>query len=681
MKLHRSAWALAAIASIASARPFSPNDLVTLARISDPQASPDGRHVLYVQRETDMDADRGRTSLWQVDLPNGTPRRLTTAIGNASQPRWSADGRAIFFLSTRSDSSQVWRLPADGGEASQVTTLDVDVNAFALAPRGDRLVVSLDVFLDCADLACTKQRLDERADRPSKGRLYDHLFVRHWDTWADGRRSVLHSLPLDASGRVSGPLVALSRAVDGDVPGKPFGGSEDFAVTRDGRGVIFSARVAGTTEPWSTNFDLFRVAIDGSSAPENLTAKNPAWDAQPVLSADGRWLAYLAMTRPGYESDRFHIVLRELATGNERVVASDWDRSVASLAFAPSGRALFATADSVGNHPLYRIDLPTGRVTEVVGAGYVSGFTFAGDRIVLARDDLAAPADLYMVGDNGANLRKLTSVNAARLADVEMGTFEQFTFAGAGGETVHGYVVAPAGRDPARKYPVAYLIHGGPQGSFQNQFHYRWNAQTYAGAGYAAAMVDFHGSTGYGQAFTDSIRDDWGGKPLEDLKRGLAAAVEKYPWLDGDRVCALGGSYGGYMINWIAGQWSDRFRCLVDHDGVFDHRQMYYATEELWFPEWDHRGTEYDNPAGYAKDNPVDHVAAWRTPILVIHGALDYRVPETQGLATFTAAQRRGIPSEFLYFPDENHWVLKPHNSLRWHDTVNRWLDRWLKAP
>jgi len=285
------------------------------------------------------------------------------------------------------------------------------------------------------------------------------------------------------------------------------------------------------------------------------------------------------------------------------------------------------------------------------------------------------------VSASGSGLKRLTEVNAARLADVEMGAFEQFTFAGFNGETVHGFVVSPPNRSPDRKVPIAFLIHGGPQGSFANQFHYRWNPEVYAGAGFAAVMVDFHGSTGYGQAFTDSIGDDWGGKPLEDLRRGLAAAVEQYPWLDGDRTCALGGSYGGYMINWIAGKWNDGFRCLVDHDGVFDNRMMYYATEELWFPEWDHRGTEYTNPKGYAKDNPIDFVANWRTPILVIHGALDYRVPETQGIASFTAAQRLGIPSQFLYFPDENHWVLKPHNSVLWHETVLGWLNRWLGAP
>jgi dipeptidyl aminopeptidase/acylaminoacyl peptidase len=269
-------------------------------------------------------------------------------------------------------------------------------------------------------------------------------------------------------------------------------------------------------------------------------------------------------------------------------------------------------------------------------------------------------------------------MNAKRLADVDMGRPEQFTFAGWNDETVHAYIVEPANFDPEKKYPVAFLIHGGPQGSFGNDFHYRWNPQTYTGAGYGAVMVDFHGSTGYGQDFTDSISGDWGGKPLEDLQKGLAAALERYAWLDGDRVCALGASYGGYMINWIAGNWPDGFRCLVNHDGVFDNRMMYYATEELWFPEWEHGGPYWKSPASHEKHNPANHVGDWQTPMLVVHGELDYRIPVSQGLAAFTALQRRGIPSEFLYFPDENHWVLRPSNSLLWHDTVLSWMDRWL---
>jgi dipeptidyl aminopeptidase/acylaminoacyl peptidase len=303
----------------------------------------------------------------------------------------------------------------------------------------------------------------------------------------------------------------------------------------------------------------------------------------------------------------------------------------------------------------------------------------AGERIVFARDDLTSPVELYTVGAGGEDARRVTKINDDRVSAARMGQPEQFAFAGWNGEKVYAYVVKPVDFDSGRNYPVVFLIHGGPQGSFGNDFHYRWNPQAYAGAGYAAVMVDFHGSTGYGQEFTDSIRGDWGGKPLVDLQKGLAAALKRYPWMDGERVCALGASFGGYMVNWIAGSWPDRFRCLVNHDGNLDERMAYYDTEELWFPEWDHEGTPWTNPEGYEKHNPVNYVANWKTPMLVVHGALDYRVVDTQGISTFTTLQRLGIPSKLLYFPDENHWVLQPANSIQWHDTVIEWLDRWTK--
>jgi dipeptidyl aminopeptidase/acylaminoacyl peptidase len=321
----------------------------------------------------------------------------------------------------------------------------------------------------------------------------------------------------------------------------------------------------------------------------------------------------------------------------------------------------------------------SGKANVILKNGYVTSPSDAGGKIIFAMNHLKSPNELYSVQPDGSGLSAITRMNVDNLATARMGDFEQFTFQGWNDETVHAYVVKPVGFDPAKKYPVAFLIHGGPQGSFGNRFHYRWNPQTYAGAGYGVVMVDFHGSVGYGQAFTDSIRGDWGGKPLEDLQKGLAAALARYPWLDGDRVGALGASFGGYMVNWIAGNWPDRFRCLVNHDGNLDERMAYYNTEELWFPEWDHVGTPWDNPDGYEKHNPVNFVKNWKTPMLVIHGAQDFRVVDTQGIGTFNALHRRGIPSKLLYFPDENHWVLKPHNSILWHESVNDWLNQWVK--
>jgi dipeptidyl aminopeptidase/acylaminoacyl peptidase len=676
-----SLLALILIAPCVAAAPrgFGPDDLVRLDRIDTPVLSPDQTRVVYSVRATDMDKNRGHTELWMVDLrtPDALPQQLTRSSANSTNPRWSPRGDALYFLSNRTGSTQVWRLALAGGEPMAVTDFPVDVGTFRIAPGGDRLAVTLAVFLDCPDLACTKERLAARAANPATGRLYDHLLERHWDAWSDGRRSVLYSVPLGPDGHIASAAVSLSGTLDGDVPDPPFGDEASYRFSPDGKTVAFSVKAVGRSEAWSTNFDIYEVAAAGGT-PRNLTADNPAWDAEPAYSPDGRWLAYKAMTRPGFESDRFHLVVMDRASGAKRVVAGDWDRSVESLAWSADGRALYVTADDLGQRPLFRVDVASGKVTKLTGPGTVHAWDAGRAGAVYSLSTLSSPAQLFwLAGDQGP--RQLTRANEARLSDIRFGEFEQFSFPGHGGDTVYGYVVKPWNWVPGGRYPIAFFVHGGPQSSFLNDWSYRWNPQVYAGAGYAFVFIDFHGSPGYGQAFTDSISRDWGGKPLEDLQKGLAAAVARYPWLDRSRACALGASYGGYMINWIAGNWPDGFRCLVNHDGTFDMRSMYYSTEELWFQEWENGGPYYDAVELHERFNPARFVDRWRTPMLVIHGELDYRIPVSQGLATFTALQRRGIESRLLEFPDENHWVLKPADSLQWHQTVLGWLEHYLK--
>lgn len=664
----------AAVAAAGQTHPFSIHDMLAMDRISDPQVSPDGNWVVFVVRETDLEANKGRADLWLVRADGTGLCQLTSHPEGDSNPRWSPDGKSVCFLSSRSGSSQVWRIRIDGGEAQKVSNEPLDVGNLVVSPDGTDLAFTMEVFPDAGTPAETKKRLDEIEKRIASGRIYERIFVRHWDTWKDGRRSHLFVMP--AAG---GKVIDVMPAMDADTPSKPFGGSEEITFTPDGRSVIFTARDVGREEPWSTDFDLYLAPIDGSEPPKCLTQKNEAWDANPVFSPDGGTLAYLAMTRPGYESDRFRIILRRWPDGPERVLTEKWDRSPSSLCFSGDGQTIYATAANVGQTSLFAVDVRTGAVTVVVKEGSVGSPAIAGDRIIYGLNNLRSPVELYSVRPDAGDVRKITTINAEKVAAARMGDYEQFSFAGWNDETVYCYVVKPVDFDADKKYPVAFLIHGGPQGSFGNTFHYRWNPQAYAGAGYAAVMVDFHGSTGYGQAFCDSIRGDWGGKPLVDLQKGLAAALERYPWMDGKRVGALGASFGGYMVNWIAGNWPDRFRCLVNHDGNLCERMAYFDTEELWFPEWDHLGTAWDNPEGYEEHNPINFVENWRTPMLVIHGALDFRVVDAQGLGTFNALQRRGIPSKLLYFPDESHWVQKPANSILWHETVIAWLDQWLK--
>lgn len=658
-------------------QPFSAEALVQLKRVTAPALSPNGKTVAFTVRETDMSANRGRQDVWSLDLetPGAQPRRLTTHPENDHSPEWSADGRYLYFLSARSGSTQVWRLAGAGGEAEQMTDLPLDVGSFRVAPGGAQLAVSLDVFAECADLACTSDRMKKSGDSKTTGKVHDRIFVRHWDAWSDGRISQLFVLKLE-QGRAVDP-VSVSAALDADVPSKPFGDASDYTFSPDGTKLVFSARIKGKTEPWSTNFDLYEVGVEGGK-PRNLTENNPAWDAQPVFSRDGSALAWRAMERPGFEADRFHVVVLDLKTGERRALTSSWDRSVDSIGFSYDSRTIFATTDHFGQHPLWSIDVKTGKPTMLTGPGRVESFSVGEKQIVFSVSSLKSPAELYALTVRGGDLRELPRVNAAAFAQLAIGEPEQFTFAGANGETVYGYVLRPANFDAKRRYPIAFIVHGGPQASYGNQWSYRWNPQTYAGAGYASVFIDFHGSPGYGQAFTDSISGDWGGKPLEDLQKGVAAALEKYPWLDADRMCALGASYGGYMINWIAGNWAEPFKCLVNHAGIFDSRAMGYTTEELWFDEWEHGGPPFEVPENYEKHNPVNHVAQWTKPMLVIHGQRDYRVPYSQGIAAFTALQRRGIPSRLLIYADENHWVLKPANSIQWHHEVEKWLDQWM---
>ncbi|WP_051748871.1 S9 family peptidase [Nevskia soli] len=673
------------IAATPAPRPFNSHDLVTLDRVSDPQVSPDGKTLVFSVRETDLAANKGVRSIWRLSLQgkDAQPERLTAKGSNADTPRWSPDGKALYFLSSRSGGTQIWRLDAGMGEARQVTSLPLDVNNFIIAPDGKRLALSIDVFTDCADLACTKKRLDDKEANKATGTVYNRLFIRHWDTWADGRRSQLFIADLDEEGTVSAAPRWITRdangGIDGDVPSKPFGDESEYCFSPDGKTVYFGVRIAGNSEPWSTNFDIYSVPTAGGSAPKNLTADNPAWDANPAVSKDGSKLYYLAMKRPTFEADRFGIMELDLASGKKREVDPEWDRSAGSIRLSEDGHSIYALADDNGEHPLFSIDIRSGKVKKLVGEGNVSAYTVAGDSIFFSRDTLKSPADLFRL-KGGGKATRLTAFNTEKLKNVAFGDYEFFQFKGWNDDTVQGYVVKPANYVPGKKYPVAFLIHGGPQGSWLNDFHYRWNPQTYAGAGFAVVTIDFHGSTGYGQAFTDAITGHWGDRPLEDLQKGWAAALAKYSFLDGNHACALGASYGGYMINWIAGNWNTPWKCLVNHDGVFDNRAMAYSTEELWFDEWENQGTQWQKPENYERFNPINHVADWKVPMLVVHSGNDFRIPLEQGIAAFTVLQRRGIPSQFLTFPEESHWVQKPQNSLQWHDTVEAWIKKWTAA-
>jgi dipeptidyl aminopeptidase/acylaminoacyl peptidase len=663
----------------ANKKPFTAEDLVTLERISSATVSPDGKYVAYVVRKTDMQANRGRTDIWITRLSDNKTKQITENKAADYSPKWAKDSKTLYFLSTRNSSSQVWKVNIDQRRAIKVTDFEVNVSSFKLSSDNQSIVFSASVFPDCDDFKCTSSRQAKENKKQASGVVYDQLFVRHWDHWLDKKQSQLFVSQLNKNGvSKSGSVIPISKSVNANVPSDPFGGDEEYTFDQSGQVVYFSARLQDEKEATSTNFDIYQVSVAHPASVKNITQDNLAWDTQPVISHDGQHLAYLAMARPGFEADKFNVIIKNISTGKLTNLTKDWDRSFSSLQFSKDDKFLYLTGNHLGTKALWKFEISSKKKTLINKDGAIVGVTVASDEIVFAKDSLRSPVQLYKSDLNGENIKQLTFNNQKQLDSFAFGEYEQFKFAGWNNETVHGYVVKPANFVEGKKYPLAFLIHGGPQGSFGDHFHYRWNPQTYAGQGFVSIMIDFHGSTGYGQDFTDSISQNWGSRPFHDLKRGLSFALDKYDFIDGKNACALGASYGGYMINWIAGNWQDQFKCLVNHDGVFDNRMMYYSTEELWFTEWENGGPYYKAENKHEKYNPANYVKNWKTPMLVIQGELDYRIPVTQSLAAFTALQRKGIKSKLLYFPDENHWVLKPANSVQWHKEVYSWMHEFL---
>jgi dipeptidyl aminopeptidase/acylaminoacyl peptidase len=679
------AWSAAALAQsqptpsappdLSQQHPFGVHDMVRMQRVGEPVPSPDGTSLVFTVRTWDPDANKTTTNLWLVSTDGSNLRQLTSGVQQLdTSPTWSPDSKTVAFVSNRSSSRQIWTIRSDGGESRQVSNLPVDVDNLRWSPKDQTIAFTAEVYPD-ADMAETAKRDKAKADRPTKAMKFDRLPIRHWDTWKDGKRSHLFVAPIESGGQASS-ATDLMKGIDTDCPTKPFGGREEFNWSPDGTEIAYTAQL-GDDFAWSTDLNIFTVPVAGGQA-KNITADNKATDTSPIYSPDGKTIAYRAMARPGFESDRYRIKLYDRATGKTQTLLESWDRSPSALEWSQDGKWLLATAADAARQKLFRIDVAGGQPNALLNAHYSSGASVTDSKLVFAQDSLTSPAEIYTAKLDGSDVKQLTHFNDAAMKLARTSQPSEFHFAGAAGEKVQAWILQPVGFEEGKKYPVALVIHGGPQGAIEDHFHYRWNPQAFAGAGYAVIAINFHGSTGFGQAFTDSISGDWGGKPFEDLMKGLDYALANHSWLDSSRVGALGASYGGWMINWINGH-TNRFKCLVNHDGGFDEFANYFTTEELWFPEWDFKGTPWDKPELYEKFSPNRYVKNWQTPTLVIHGANDFRVVDAEGIGTFTALQRRGIPSQFLYFTDENHWVLKPKNSIVWHDTIIAWLDKWLK--
>ena len=651
-------------------RPMTTDDLLAVKSVGDPQVSPDGARVVYVVSEIDKDAGKSNSSLWLVSTAGGEPQRLTSAPGANNHPRWSPDGKTIAFVSSRGGSSQVWLLPIDGGEARPLMKLPIDVDGPIWSPKGDRIAFAAQVYPGKTPEE-TAAKDKEKDEAKSKVRIYDDLMVRHWNDWDSGKRS--HLFVADAK---TGEAVDLTPNLAVNTPPAPFGGSNDYAWSADGQSLAFTAEPTKDAA-WSTNTDIWLVPVEGGE-PENLTADNPAADASPLFSPDGKHLAYISQSRPGFESDLWVLKVRDLASGETKDVSSHLDRPIQGFAWKDADE-LVASIDDRGLVSIRTIPLSgkAGAYQWIAEGGVNNGASVGpeGKTIAYVHHSAAEPAEVYLWNDRA---KRLTSHNAPLLSQLDLSPMESFTFKGADGDEVQGWLLKPPGFEPGKKYPVVFLIHGGPQGAWHDEWHARWNYPMFAAPGYAVVAINPRGSTGFGQKFTDQISRDWTGKVYDDLMSGLDFALKTYDFLDGSKVAAAGGSYGGFMVNWICGH-TDRFKALVSHAGVFDLVSMYGSTEELWFPDWEYGGPPWKELKHYLDRSPSLFVDAFKTPTLVIHGALDFRVPDAQGLGMFTSLRRVGVPSRYVWFPDEGHWILKPANRIVWWREVHDWLAKYLK--
>ena len=700
--------------------PFTFDDMMKLKRVGEPVPSPDGKWVVFSVVDVDLATNKKTPHIWIVPLAGGQERMLI-ADQDGDRPRWAPDGKRFAFISNKEGGSQVWVAEFDGATGSVIgvakfTSIATEASGELWSPDGKNILFTSDVYPECADQACNADKLKAAEDSKVKAIIFDRLLYRHWNAYKRGTRTHIFVVPAPSAPGPNGfdrleRFASLPRDLtpgDYDSPVFSLGGQDNYAFSPDGQEICYTSN-HDKVEATSTNNDLWIVPVSGGTA-KNITADNPASDSTPLYSPDGKYIAYRAQQRPGYESDQFKLTLYDRSTGLKKdlVGKSEWEDWVGSFIWAPhsSTEIFFVGSDEDAQKEgvktvwalnfgvsgatvqtpktgVLRVALTRQRITR----GYDDDLAFSpdGKTLLFTRMSVERPIEIEKIvlpakidpydlpeGD------QLTYLNEPLLLQVAMSPLESFWFQGANNDKVQGFLVKPPNFDATKKYPVKFLIHGGPQGAWGDDWSYRWNPELFAASGYVVIMINFHGSTGYGQKFIDAINGDWGGAPYEDLMKGLDYAEKTYPFIDKDRECALGASYGGYMINWILGH-TDRFKCLVSHDGMFNAESAWGSTEELWFNDWEFKGTPYDNRASYEKWSPHQYAKNFKTPTLVIHGQRDYRLDVSEGFQLFTTLQMQGVPSKMLYFPDEGHWVQKPQNSKLWYDTVNAWVDQWTK--
>ena len=684
-----------------ASRPFTLEDMMALKRVGDFTISPDGKWVTFTAVDVNLTENSRKPHIWIVPVAGGESRRLTQVGGSGEDRlRFAPDGRRVLFITARDGGSQVWVQdfdPAAGalaGEPRKVTNISTEADGAIWSPDGKQILFVSPVYPDCADDACNRRRDEQREKSRVKAQVFTRLLYRHWNAYANGKRSHLFLVSMECTGS-SATVTAGTPAPacvardltpgDHDVPPFSLGGQDQYAFSPDGNEIVYTSNIE-EVEATSTNSDVWTLSLNPQAKARNLTVENKGSDSTPMYSPDGKWIAIRSQFRAGYESDRFRLRLIERATGKITNLTEGFDRWVDSMSWAPDSKKLYITAGNEGGAPVYVVNITGGVPTEIVRGGSNDSPTATpdGTAIVFTRNTVMYPNELVRAAVDPATgaakgeAVQLTSINRAVLSQVAMQPVEPFWFTGSEKARVQGFIVKPPNFDPAKKYPVKFLIHGGPQGAWGDDWSFRWNPNLFAADGYVVVAVNPRGSTGYGQKFIDDVNGDWGGRAYKDLMLGLDYVAKTYTYADTTNACAMGASYGGYMVNWIAGH-TTRFKCLVSHDGMFNTESAHGTTEELWFNEWEFKGTPWNNRDLYRKWSPHLHVTKFKTPTLVVHGQLDYRLDVSEGFQLFTALQRLNVPSKMLYFPDEGHWVLKPQNSQFWYQTVNDWVDQWTK--
>lgn len=665
---------IASLSAIATAqsRQFTVEELLKVRRVGDPQVSPDGRHVAFTIGDVNWDANKVVTQIYVMAIDGNGMKQLTNGASSSTAPRWSPDSKKIAFVT----GGQIWEMEDDGDHKDQITKISTSAAAPVWSPDGKWLAFTSDVYADCNNDDCNKRKDEAAENSKVKAHITTRLLFRHWDEWRDVKRT--HVFVVSSKGGAARDLTP------GDFDSPPYAAASgvDYAFSPDSTELAF-VRNPDKVEAISTNSDIYTVPLSGGPG-KNITSRNRGYDVGPIYTRDGRYIIYRSQATAGFEADRWRLTSYNRATGASVEVAKKFDLQIEEAVVSPDGNYLYFIAGERGRLPIFRVPLGGAEPQKMVPNVSASGLQITpdGKSLIFANSSIAMPAEIYRANINEGTTTALTSANRAAMAQYNLRNAEEVEWTGAVGKKIHGFVIKPADFDASKKYPLAVIIHGGPQSAFYDSWGYRWNPQVWANHGYVVFMPNPRGSISYGQQFVNEISGDWGGKAYVDIMNGVADVLRRNTFIDRNRIGAAGASYGGYMINWIEGHNNDprfNFKVLVSHDGVYNLESMYGATEELWFTDWEFKGTPWTNPMMYARWSPNKFVKNFKTPILIIHSELDYRVPFGEGLQLFTAVQRMGIDSKLLMFPDEGHWVLKPQNSHLWYHTVLDWMDKYLK--